>query len=620
VGTYLGGANLLKKPRRAFGYFTHSATDPSGLANPAVSAFLEDAKGRIWVGTERGWLHLFERDAGGFVRYRFPSDVAGGSAILALQEDRRGRIWVGTYRGGLGRFDPRTGRFAVFKHRTGDETSISDDDVWAIVAEEGALWLGTARGIDRFDPDRGVVIEHHDTPGREGLGNTGVRALLRDRQGNLWVGTVGGLNLRLRGGGGFVHYRHDPSDPKSLSNDVVMALHQDRQGRLWVGTLGGGVGVLDLAHGTFTSYKNFPSNVVHGIQEDALGRLWISTNHGLSRLDPANGHVDNYDLTNGLQSLQFHLSASLETRAGRLLFGSVDGFYDFDPQAITPDTYAPPVVVTSLRVFNEPVKLPAALSSLQEITLSPQDKVVSLEFAALDYALPRRNQYAYKLEGFSDQWIQLQGKRDVTFTNLDPGSYVFRVKASNSDGVWSEASAAALRIAVRPPFWKTWWFRSLAAGLAVFALVAAHRVRVRNLKADLVERRRVEHALRQAEEKYRSIFEHAMEGIYQANHEGRFLTVNPAMARMLGYASPSEMLIEVTDIPKQIFVDPKRCEEMLRLVDEHGVVHGFESQLRRRDGSVFWVSHNVRIVRDDAGRALYYEGSSVEIANRRRAS
>jgi PAS domain S-box-containing protein len=302
-----------------------------------------------------------------------------------------------------------------------------------------------------------------------------------------------------------------------------------------------------------------------------------------------------------------------------MLFGSVDGFYRFDPERIRPDSFSPPVVFTSLRVFNEPVERSGALAGPRALALSHNDRIFSIEFAALDFALPRRNQYAYRMEGLDDQWIELGRKREVTFTNLDPGSYVFRVKASNGDGVWTDAATAALRIELRPPFWGTWWFRGLGLALTALALGVAHRVRVRHLTAALAARKRTEHALRAAEEKYRGIFEAAVEGIFQSTPEGRFATVNPALARMLGYDSPEQMLAEVDDIQRQVYVDPTRRRELIRLLEERGVVHGFESELRRRDGISIWVSETVRLARDDARRPLYYEGMLEDVTRRRAA-
>jgi PAS domain S-box-containing protein len=617
VGTYQGGVNVLKNARRAFGYFTQEEGDPSSLQGASVGAFLEDSQGHVWVGTEAGTLNCYERQTGSFVRHPYPSTRPGGSAILCLHQDRRGRIWVGTYRGGLGRFDPAHGTFAVRPHRRGDPGSVSEE-IWAIAEDpDGSLWLGTNTGLERFEPERNVVTSRYQAPTPGGLSHAQVRALLYDAQGTLWVGTLGGLLRRSRDG--FVRYHHDAGDPRSLSHDSVACLHEDGRGRLWIGTLGGGLNRFEPASGTFTAYRGFPSNVIYRIEEGHAGELWLGTNNGLVRFDPATERTETFDLTNGLQSLEFHLGASLRTREGRLLFGSVNGFYDFDPTAIEPDTFAPPVALTSLRRFDERVKLPRAAGGFETMTLSPRDKIFSLEFAALDFTFPRRNRYAYLMEGLSEQWVQLGAKREITFTNLDPGTYTFRVKASNSDGVWAAPSTAALRVIVEPPFWRTWWFRGLAIGLFGLALAAAHRLRVQRLTADIAERMRAEAALRQAEERYRSIFENATEGIFQATPGGRFLAVNPALARMLGYASAEQMLSEITDIERQIYVEPGRRYEMLRLADERGIVHGFECAVRCRDGTSIWVSMSTRAVRDGAGNILYYEGISEDISDRRRA-
>jgi ligand-binding sensor domain-containing protein len=479
VGTYLGGANVLQK-QRVFAHYTHGPADPASLSDPEVTSFLEDREGRFWVGTVEGWLNRFDRKTETFVRHAFPSWAPRTACVLALHQDRRGRIWAGTYRAGLGRFDPERGAFTVYKP---DEPGAVLPQIWAIAEDDdGSLWLGTGTGVARFDPEQAKVTERYTTFTPQGFSHSDVRALLRDREGNLWVGCLGGLDLRLRGGGGFVSYRHDDKDPRSLSHNGVVSLHEDRNGVLWVGTFGGGLNRLDRASGTFTCYRDFPSNVIYGIQEDSGGRLWLSTNHGLSRFDPGSGRSDNFDLTNGLETLQGTLGATLRTREGRMLVGTVDGFYDFDPDSIAPDTHAPKVVFTSLRVFDDPMPRPIPLSTLDSITLAPRDRAFSIEFAALDHMIPRRNQYAYRLEGFSDRWIRLGARRELTLTNLDPGTYRLQVKASNSDGVWSDASMAVLTIVVPWRVRPVWWFSALALAVVVVA-AAARRLR-RKPRAD----------------------------------------------------------------------------------------------------------------------------------------
>jgi diguanylate cyclase (GGDEF)-like protein/PAS domain S-box-containing protein len=617
VGTFLEGASHLRKPRHDFRYATHDPADPRTLANGNVYAFLEDAAGALWVSTAGAWLNRRPPGADDFERRPLPNPEFGA---LSLHQDRAGRVWIGTYRGGLHELDPARGVVVrTHSQRRGDPRTLSNDQVWAIAEDDdGMLWLGTNDGLDRFDPAAGAVVARFDTPSAEWAANAGVRALLRDRQGNLWVGSLGGLFRRARGDRGGQLTRILPGDQR-LHRDGVVALHQDRRGRIWIGSYGGGLKGYDPATGALATFNRLPSNVVYGIQEDGRGRLWLSTNRGLVRFDSEHQAVEAYDLSNGLHSLQFNLGASYRRRNGQLLFGSVDGLYELAPDAIVPDEYAPPVVVTGVRLANERMPLEVAPSALQTLTLSPRDKVVTIEFAALDYVLPKRNQYVCRLQGFSDRWLELGGRREVTFTNLDPGRYRFEVKASNGDGVWSPASTAGFAVVVQPPFWGTWWFRALAATLFAVALFAVHRTRLRHVKARWMERQRAELAVRQAQDKYRDIFENAVEGIFQARPDGRLVTANPALARMLGAASPAELVAVDAPFDSWFAVAPERRLELLRLLGEEGTVQGFECELERRDGSTRWISAAVRAVRGADGAVSRLEGTVQDVSERKRS-
>jgi hypothetical protein len=217
---------------------------------------------------------------------------------------------------------------------------------------------------------------------------------------------------------------------------------------------------------------------VSGILEDDLGRLWVSTHRGLCRFDAESRTFEIFDLTNGLQSLQFSRGARLRSQSGALLFGSSNGFYYFDPSSITPNPFAPRVALTSLRLFGE--RKPEVTAASTDVRLRYSENVFTIEFAALDFTFPRRNSYAYQLEGFDDRWITLGPKRDVTFTNLNPGVYVFRARASNSDGVWSDLGASlAIEVTPRPGL-AAWW-RVLALALLAAVLAGLHAARVHRL-------------------------------------------------------------------------------------------------------------------------------------------
>jgi len=329
----------------------------------------------------------------------------------------------------------------------------------------------------------------------------------QDARGNLWVGTGSGLNRLDPESGRFTRFRHDEQDAASLSSDDVLSILQDRTGTLWLGTHGGGLNRLvpDSRTGSaaasfrfFTTDDGLPSNVIYGILEDGQGRLWLSTNRGLSHFNPRTESFRNYDVRDGLQSNEFNSGAYCKNRRGEMFFGGINGLNAFFPDQIEDNPYVPPVVLTSFKKFNEEVPLATDLATLSTLTLRHDESIISFEFAALSYTTPEKNQYAYRLVGFRDLWTELGTKRDVTFTNLNPGAYTLHVKGSNNDGIWNEAGLE-LKLIVEPPFWRTWWFTALAVIAGAGLLVGSYLARTRSmrkhnqaLQAEIAERRRAE--------------------------------------------------------------------------------------------------------------------------------
>ena len=481
VSTLSNGLNWLRRNVHPFELYTHQPGDPSSLTGRGVAAFLQDAEGSVWVGAQ-GWLNRFDPR-----QRRFSAYSAGDAAVLDIHQDRRGRIWVGTWGDGLLRFDPSRGAFVRYPNPADDDTTGGDEQVWAIEEDErGALWLATDNGVFRFDPETRQAIAYRQLPAghpdaaTRGLASSRTRELHRDSQGNLWIFTFGGGLNRLAADGRITHYRHDPANPRSISNDWPISFHRDRLGRLWIGTFGGGLNLFEPADESFTAYgeaEGLPSKAVYSILEDDHGRLWLGTNNALCRFDPKTKRAETFDTTNGLQNVQFNLGAALRTHDGTMLFGT-NGFYAFDPNRITPNPHVPPIVLTTLEVLNEPRKTDVALPQAEEIRLHYDEKIISFEFAVLDYTFPRRNNYMYKLEGFNDDWVDIKTKRDVTFTNLDPGKYVLHIKGSNSDGVWDN-KGRSLRIVIPPPYWKTWWFQASGIFAGLGLIFSAHRYRLR---------------------------------------------------------------------------------------------------------------------------------------------
>jgi ligand-binding sensor domain-containing protein/signal transduction histidine kinase len=465
VGTVSAGLSVRSPARERFHHVRHADGDEGSLIANYVRAFAEDAEGALWVGTRDGLSRL--RDG------RFEHVTADGgpgalsaSYVRALLSDSRGTLWVGTATG-LNRREP-DGRFTRFLH---NPEAAADGDpnvhrVYVILeARDGLLWVGTRDGLHAFDREREAFVRHlrHDPERPNSLPDNEVISLAEGDDGVLWVGTTGGL-LRLDGDRAR-RYVHDPSDPHSLSNDRVFSLFPAEDGGVWVGT-NSGLGRLDLATGRFrhiTTRDGLPNDLIYGILSDETGRLWLSTNKGLARLDTTSGEVRTYDASDGLQSNEFNQGAYFRARNGDLLFGGINGYNRFAPGAIVDNPHVPPVVLTAFRIFDRPMPIPH-----DEIRLGHEDDFFALEFAALDYANPARNQYQYRLEGFESEWQDAGTRRYVSYSNLDGGRYTFRVRGSNSDGVWNEAGLA-VPLTVVPPYWETGWFR-LALALGVLLL------------------------------------------------------------------------------------------------------------------------------------------------------
>ena len=519
VGNYAGGINFLDSQDRAFTRYQHNPDEPGSLPHNSASAFLEDAEGQLWVGTDGGGLSLFDAATGRFTPYqhdpRDPTSLSN-NAILALCEVRDGTIWVGTRGGGLNRLDKRAGTFERYLPDADDPYSLSDPNVWALLEDrEGHLWAGTFDGLNRLIPDTvnaardapSFIRYRHDPADTTSLPHDIVWTLYEDRQGRLWAGTHEGLSLYDRDRDAFVTYRHDPQNPNSLSHGWVMSIYEDQAGRLWIGTHGGGLNLFDPDTAAFLAYRTedgLPSDVIYGILEDQRGNLWLSTNKGLSRFNVHTNTFNNYDRSDGLQGLQFNRKSYFKSRSGELFFGGINGFNRFNPDSVNNNTVVPPVVITDFQLFNKPVALSHGsplqqhITEAETITLRHDQSVFSFMFAALNFRHPEKNQYAYTLEGFDDDWIYAGASRTTTYTNLDPGTYVFRVRGSNNSGLWNTLGAS-VRVVVKPPLWATWWFRVLGMATVAALLFAAYHIRThsitrrnKQLQAEIDERKRAE--------------------------------------------------------------------------------------------------------------------------------
>ena len=495
VGTY-SGANKWNATVGTFPLYTHTPGSPDGLVHDVVTSFAEDVDGAIWIGTYGG-LNWMDRRTGAMRRYRNDpksSRSLSDDRVMSLRVDRAGTLWVGTLANGLNRLVRGSDTFVHFRHKPDDPTSLSDDAITVVYEDShDVLWVGTYRGgLNRFSPKTRTFDRFLPDPNVPGsLSSERVLDILEDSYGTLWVATDGGgLNRFDPETGSFTAFRADPSNAASLSSDHAWQLWEDTEHSLWIGTQGGGLNrwpgaARQAGRGElqrFDKAQGLPSSVVYGVVEGAPGEIWFSTNRGLARLDTRTETVRSFHTSDGLQNEDFTFGARHRTRDGWLLFGGVEGFNFFDPGDIRENRNVPPVVLTGFEILNRPADLSALRNGTVE--LSYRDAVVAFEFAALDFTAPERNRYRSKLEGFDEDWVELDRRRRVSYTNLRAGHYTLRVKASNNDGVWSDGVSLPFRVGPAP--WRTWWAYALyvlAAGAFLAIVLQAQRRRLELQKA-----------------------------------------------------------------------------------------------------------------------------------------
>ena len=537
-------AGLLRWDARMerFSQFSHSQSDPFSLPGDNLRALAQDRGGMLWVASFTDGISLVNLNSAGFTRYVPHSADQTGSpgtnAVLSIARAPDGKLWLGG-NVGISLFDPADN--AVVRRYVSDPKqpgTLTQNLVYCLYQDpDGPLWAGTPNGLNRLDHPDGkfTAIHFGDTasdyinaihPGRNGVlwlatGNSlirylpaagtwkiyrnnpadldsrsvnGTSSVLEDRAGRVWMGSEwngGGLDLLDPVTGKFRHFVQQAGAADSLADDNISSLHEDSLGRIWVGTAKGLQQVIERDGKIgFRSYLDATQGAkILSIRNDLDDRLWVSTITGLYRIDPATGKSMQYTAADGMTD-GFTINSSAVGPNGLLYFGGVHGMTAIAPRDVRSPSVAPQVAITDIKVYNHSLSAPmphpgvtleGAVTAPRALTLEPPAAGFSIEFAALHYTEPGLNRYAYRLEGFDDAWVETDAtRRAATYTNLDPGRYVFRIKASNHRGVWNE-QPTTLVITITPPFWETWWFR-VTAGLLVCALLwLLYRWRVRRL-------------------------------------------------------------------------------------------------------------------------------------------
>jgi hypothetical protein len=314
-------------------------------------------------------------------------------------------------------------------------------------------------------------------------------AILEDSYGNLWVGTYGGLNLFDRESRRFKSYLNSSQDTSSISNDRIYSIYESSTSDLWIGTYNGLNRYLRDKDNfeRITLGEGHAGNTIFGILEDENGSLWVRTEKGLSRFDPSTKTVKNYDHRDGLEGMELNGTAYFKRSDGKMFFGGSNGFNAFYPSAIFDNPKPPEIVFSSFKIMGGEVPvggespLQKPLNEMEELILSHEDEMISFEIAALDYAIPSKNKYAYMLAGYRDEWIYLTAdNRTISFSKLNPGEYTLWIKAANNDGVWNN-TGRRLNLTITPPFYSTWWFRIVVIVVLLLIIFIFYEIRLKRL-------------------------------------------------------------------------------------------------------------------------------------------
>jgi len=557
-------------PRQSsFSIFTRNEKYPNSLTSSGTWIVYADLSGRIWFAN--AGLDVYDPVSGNFQHYYSnENDPVGLSEnmIIGIRESADGQIWLATWHKGIDILNPVDGTFKHLRADPSDSSGLHSNIIQQILPRsDKEIWIASGGGvIQLYEYNSGIF--HTYNLGPESNNNFHITNLYQDRTGILWIGTYssGLYALRLDNElkSQVVHYKNDPHNPLSLGCNAITDIIQPSlvdTGSLWI-TTSAGLNRMDLKDGTFRHFyreDGLSTNFVLKILEDDLGNLWCSTTNGLSVYHVKTGEIRTFSESDGLPVTNFGASrqCASKDREGRLYFAGGNGVLSFQPRHIIENTTAPPVRLTDFRIFQQSVVLDTAIQFRKTITLSHDQNMFSFQFAALNFTNPGKNQYAYKMQGFLDEWIDIGHERITSFTNLDPGSYVFRVKGSNNHGVWNE-EGASINIIILPPWWKTNWAYFSYLFIFIFAIFALRRydLKRQRLKHDL----EIEHV---HTEKLKEVDKLKSRFFANISHEFRTpltLLLGP-ISRLLGKISDRE------DV-KDLQVMQKNAKRLQKLISE----------------------------------------------------
>ena len=487
IGTNGRGIDILSS-RSKFDNYKVDASDANSLSNNSIRAILRDKKGNTYIGSYGG-LSIYYPDGKAkkiIADSRDKTRNLVNQSVYCLLEDADGNIWVGTEGSGIQVYDPVKGVFKYWFDYEEKKYLIDNSVIKLFLSSSNDVWVGTTSGIEKYNKESNSFKEYPCMENGK-LVSFHVKDIYEIDPNRFWLGTDRGLAYFDSKTSKYQFFQHEKGNPKSINSNVVLCIKKTRRGDFWIGTGGGGLNKINLAPGAvptiqdvkhYTTKQGMPSNVVYGILEDTKGNIWMSTNNGICWLDSSE-HITTYNIYDGLQSNEFNAGAYYKAGDGTMYFGGINGLNSFNPDKIPFNSQKPKVVITGFKVFNK--DRPIASLSDNSIRLNADEDFFSFEFAALDFSIPEKNEYAYKLEGFDEDWVYCGTRHYASYTNLPPGDYVFRVEACNNDHVWNH-QGATVNLTITPPFWRNKWFLIFMCTILAVVITIILRVRISRLQ------------------------------------------------------------------------------------------------------------------------------------------
>ncbi|MEA3451181.1 MAG: two-component regulator propeller domain-containing protein, partial [Bacteroidota bacterium] len=490
IGTSLGGVEKWNRVAQELLVFRHNPYNSHSLSSSRVRSIFEDDNGVIWIGTVDGGLNKWNKDLQKFISIKsnpLDKNSLPGNHVRTIFKDSKNRYWIGTADNGLCIINPKTLKVTKkFTQNDLDSNSISFNSIWRIAEKkDGSVWFATyGGGLCKLENENDFIFKTYKHSNKNNsLSNDFCTTLIVDSKDRLWIGTNNGLNLFDDKNETFTVFKNNISDSTTLSNNRIYSIIEDVDGNIWIGTKGGLNKYLE--NGSFETYTvnshDLSNNVIMGILEDSQKNLWLTTNKGLCKFNRETFKIRNFDIRDGIQSNEFLVGSFLKTKDGMFIVGGINGFNAFYPEKIKNNPNIPSIVITDFMISNKRVETDTNISEKKYLALNHKQNDLTFKFVSIDYILPEKNQYAYKLVGYDDDWVYSKYDRIAKYTNLPPGHYVFRVKGSNNDLVWND-EGVKINIYIKPALWQTLGFKIGSVLLIIFIFFFVAWLRMQALK------------------------------------------------------------------------------------------------------------------------------------------